>query len=515
MRASLARSMPARDQEKERDRTALPTEPVEDAEGSPQLPSASLAAGAAPAPQPRPGVALDTSYREIWRLSWPIMLSQLLVAAVAVVDIAMVGRLGAGAMAAVGYATQFFFMTQSALFAVGFACVALMARAIGANDPGGARRAMAASIVVAVGTAMIVAAAVLANPRGLLGLLNAQTEVIELSIPYLRMLLGSSILLAVSLVIENGLRANRAPLRAMRIAVCVASVKLLLNYLLIFGRLGFPRLDLVGAGLATLVSQVLGLTLFVRLVAREPRGSPIALTRQDLRGCLRLLGPVARMAAPSVSERVVLNLALLSYFAILGEYGTVAVAAYTVGVRAVSFAWIPGTGFAAAISTVVGQALGSGDEHGAERASVRAVGLALTVAIMLGLCAGLGRETIAHAFTTDAATVAILGPFMLCLALAQPMLQVHFTLAGVHRGAGDTWTPLLAAAFGNWALRVPIAAACAYLLHTSLAWLWVALILDHTARAAWLGISFRRGRWRRGFASRNPCGEPRVPGKFA
>ena len=55
-------------------------------------------------------------------------------------------------------------------------------------------------------------------------------------------------------------------------------------------------------------------------------------------------------------------MALLSYFAILGTYGTVAVAAYTVGVRALSFSWIPGTGFAAAVATLVGQALGRGSE---------------------------------------------------------------------------------------------------------------------------------------------------------
>jgi putative MATE family efflux protein len=469
-------------------------ETMGDAEVSPPLPSASLAAAALAEPHARR--TLDTSYGELWRLSWPIMLSQVLVTSVALVDIAMVGRLGPGAMAAVGYATQFFFMTQSALFAVGFACVALMARAIGANDTGHARRALCASIFVATGTAVVVAAAVLANPRGLLRLLNAEATVIELSLPYLRLLLSSSILLAVALVIENGLRANRDTFRAMTIAICVACVKLLLNYLLIFGSFGLPRLELTGAGLATLFAQGVGLALFIRLVRREPKSSPIAVTRRDLRGCVGFIGPVARLAAPSVSERVVLNLALLTYFAILAEYGTVAVAAYTVGVRAVSFSWIPGTGFAAAVSTLVGQALGDGDERAAERASRRAIGLALVVAVALGVLAGLGRESIARAFTNDALTIATLGPFLLCLAVSQPMLQVHFTLAGVHRGAGDTWTPLLAAAIGNWALRVPVAAACAYWLRTSLGWVWIALILDHAARTAWLARSYRRGRWR-------------------
>jgi len=209
-----------------------------------------------------------------------------------------------------------------------------------------------------------------------------------------------------------------------------------------------------------------------------------------------MVGRVVRVAAPGVAERLVLNLALLDYFAILGNYGTVAVAAYTVGVRALSFSWIPGTGFAAAVATLVGQALGAGDMKEAEQIGRRAAFLALSVAVLLGVVGALARTPIAEMFTNDPATVATLGPFLLCLAISQPMLQLHFTLAGVHRGAGDTWTPLVAATVGNWGFRVPIAAVCAHVLHTELMWLWVALIFDHLARATWLVVTFQRGKWK-------------------
>jgi Na+-driven multidrug efflux pump len=198
-----------------------------------------------------------------------------------------------------------------------------------------------------------------------------------------------------------------------------------------------------------------------------------------------LVRRVVRVAAPGVAERIVLNLALLDYFAILANYGTVAVAAYTVGTRAMSFTWIPGTGFAAAVATLVGHALGAGDEREAVRIGKRAAALALVVAIALGIFGGWARMPIARLFTDDPATLAVLGPFLLCLAIAQPMLQLHFTLAGVHRGAGDNWTPLLAATlFAN-------------VLHTGITWLWAALIFDHIARATWLMVAFRRRGWLR------------------
>ena len=68
------------------------------------------------------------------------------------------------------------------------------------------------------------------------------------------------------------------------------------------------------------------------------------------------------------------------------------------------------------------------------------------------VCALL-REPLARAFTDDGAVIAGLSPFMLALALGQPFLQMHFTLAGVHRGAGDTVTPLFAAMVSAWGTR--------------------------------------------------------------
>lgn len=477
-------------------------EELGDPEAGPSLPSASLAAHAAAGvhharaeatPAPRAGTG-----REIWRLSWPVMLSQVLVTLVGLVDIAMVGRIGPEAQAAVGYAGQFFALAQSALFAIGFACVAIMARAIGAGNPARARSALAGSLVLAVLVALSFAAVILAAPRAVLGWLSAAPDVIELAIPYLQLVMLGSLLLAVAITLESALRANRDTKTPMRVAVVVTAVKIGLNALLIFGTLGFPRLGLVGAGLATVASQVVGVIAFSWIIWRQPRSSPLALRRGDLAGARALLPELARISVPGVAERLVMNLALLSYFAVLGQFGTVAVATYTIGVRILAFSWIPGTAYAQAVATLIGQALGAGDRDGATRAGWRAAKLALATSVVLGLACAFAREPLARLFTDDLSTIAALGPFMLCLAIAQPFLQVHFTLGGVHRGAGDTWTPLVAAFVGNWIFRVPLSFFAAEVANLGLTAVWAVLILDHVARAGWLFASFRRGKWKDG-----------------
>jgi len=473
---------------------STPVDLPEDAETSSQNPSGALAAQA---------IATDaqdlptrTRTIDLWRLAWPAMLSMVLVTLVSLVDIAMVGRIGADAQAAVGYATQFFFMTQSVLFAVSFACVALMSRFIGAGRLDEARRAMGAAMIIAVGTATVLVAVILAAPGEILLALNAEPKVIALTLPYLRLVLFSTVLLAAALVCEGALRADRNTMLALRISAVVALVKISLSWILIFGKFGLPRLELVGAGEATLVSQCIGLLLFILVIRGRDGASPAAMTWSDLIAGRNYLGEVARISIPGVAERIVLNLALLVYFALLGIYGTATVAAYTIGVRALSFSWIPGVGLAQAVGALVGQALGRNDESDAERIGKRAALLSFGVAAALGIIAGLGRGPLSRIFTNDPTVVDALEPFMLCLAIAQPMLQLHFTLGGVHRGAGETWTPLMAAVVGNWVVRVPLAAFFVYVLKAPVTWLWAAIIFDHSARAAWLFVGFRRGAWK-------------------
>jgi putative MATE family efflux protein len=471
----------------------VPSQGEADPEGVPPLPSATLAANAAPA-EVRGVHGHGTA--EIWSLAWPVMLSQVLANSVSLIDVAMVGRLGPQAVAAVGYAGQFFALVQSVLFAVSAACIALVARAVGAGEPPRARRALAASIATAGGTAGLLAALVAVSPRGLLRLLGADAAVVELAVPYLFFLLGSALLLAPSMMFESALRASRDARTPMAIALAVTAVKVALNAGLIFGALGLPRLGLVGAGVATAAAQVVGLALFLAVVLRAPRDGPLALHAGDFRSMQTALTSVARLSLGGIGERLAMNLGLLAYFRVLAHYGTVAIAAYTVGVRLLAFSWIPGTGFGVAAATLVGQALGAGDPRGATRTGCRTTRLALWTAIALGALGVAFHGALAGVFVSDAETVAALRPFLLCLAVTQPILQTHFALAGAHRGAGDTMTPFLAAAAGNWALRLPIAFALAW-RDAALVWVWWALSIDHVTRMTWLAWSFRRGRWRR------------------
>ena len=478
--------------------SASDVDPAVDLEGVD--PSAMLGSAATPAAResaiaPADSRAIRESLREIWGLSWPVMLSQVLLNVVGLVDIAMVGRLGAEKVAAVGYATQFSQLSQSVLYAVGFATVALMSHAIGARDLARARHSLAAALLVSVGTAAVLTTILLASPGTMLAALGADPAVARAAIPYLQLVVGASLPLAVGMTLEFALRADRDTRTPMLIASFVTAVKIAGNAVLIFGAGPFPRLELVGAGLATLHSQGVGLLLFTTVVVRSPDGSPLALRPRDFAAGRAHVREVVRIMVPSVGERLANNLALLAYFRVLSGYGSVAIAAYTVGVRLLAFTWIPGTAFGTAASTLVGHALGARRPEAAKQAGWRANHLSLVVSVVLGGACALMPRFLAGLFTHDAALIDELVPFMIILALVQPALQSHFALGGAHRGAGDTFTPFVAAAIGNWALRVPLAFLLAGAFDAPVLWIWLVILFDHVARAIWLAGSFRRGRW--------------------
>ncbi len=464
---------------------------VDDPEGGGGLPSAALAAHAAPS---RRELRRQTD-RDIWELTWPVILSMTMASAVGVIDIAMLGRLGTDALAAVGYAMQFFFLSQAVLMAVGVACVAMMSRSIGAGEPVRARHALAASLTIALATAAVVSTLALFFPEAPIRLLGAGEPIVELGAPYFQLTIGSSLLFAVSFTYENAFRAAKDARTPMIISAAATSVKVALNWVLIFGNLGAPELGLVGAGLATVGAQAIASTLFVLAARVSSHPESLRLRSGDLRAARGVYRETIRLAVPGLLERFGMNLALMSYFWVLGGYGPEAVAAYTVGVRVLSFSWIPGIGFSVAASTLVGQSLGANNPRQAARAGWRAARFALAVSIVLGAGFALARHPLARLFTDDPAVLAVLTPFMVVMALSQPFLGLHFTLGGALRGAGDTVTPLWAALVGNWGLRVPMAFLVAFVLEWSVLWVWFALSFDHLARSAWMLVAFRRERW--------------------
>jgi putative MATE family efflux protein len=444
------------------------------------------------------GVAGATSRRQlarvIWALSWPVIATFAFESLVGLVDALMVGQLGDQELAAVGVGTQVFNAVNVVMVAVTTGTVALVARHIGAGERSAAEDTLRQSLLSVGALSLLTAAPVFWWAADVVRIFEVEDAVAALAAGYVRCMMLAVPSVATFYVIASGLRGAGDMRTPLAIGVLVNVVNVSACYVLIFGKLGLPALGVRGAGLASagafFIGAVAGLVWL-----RRPAAS-LHLHRGGAAFAWRTMWRVLAIGLPSAGEQLLMQIGFILYLTIAAGYGTAAVAAYYIGVRILALSFLPGFGFGAAASTLVGQNLGAGRPHEAERSGWEANRLAIILMSAGGLVIFLAARWIAEAFSDEPAVIKATVTFIRILAAAQPLMAADFTLGGALRGAGDTRFPLLAVMVGFYGARLGFAYVAASLLSLSLSWVWLALFGDYVARAALKSWRFRSGRWK-------------------
>jgi putative MATE family efflux protein len=414
---------------------------------------------------------------------------------VGLVDTLMVGRLGATSVAGVGVGTQILHAVSVLNMALATGTVALVARHIGANQHQDAEAVLVQSLYVAAVMALLVALPVVWWAPALVSIFRVDADVLAAGTGFVRVIMLGVPAMAVFAVIAAGLRGAGD----MRTPLAIGALVNLLNvgaaYALIFGKLGLPAMGVRGAALATTISFGAGALLALGSLLR-PR-SVLRLRRARLRPDLTIARRIVAVGSPTGIEQLLMQIGFLLYLGIAAGYGTSAVAAYFIGVRILALSFLPGFGFSAAASTIVGQQLGARQPESAERSGWEANRLAMVLMSLAGLLIFAFARPIAELFIDDAAVVRDAVSFIHMLAIAQPLMAADSTLGGALRGAGDTRFPLLTVIVAFYGARLGAAWIAANVLSLSLSWVWAALLGDYLVRAALKAWRFNSGDWKR------------------
>lgn len=435
---------------------------------------------------------LPTS-RKVWALAWPVVLTNLLQSLALTVDLIFVGALGPVALAATGVATQVFFVGMIVAAGLAAGATALVARAIGAGDKEGADRGTAAAIVLALALSLPLIFVTYFLDAPLLRLLGADQTIVEQGGLVLRLLAfgipGNMLVLAATGALTGA--GDTRP--GLVVGIGVNVVNLVLDWLLIFGNLGFPELGLAGAGAATSIAYGAGGLAFLLLLWRGKR--PVALGRGDLR-IRDTMRRLLRVGTPAGVEALVLSLGFTAYLVLILRFGADALAAHQIGLRVQSFAFMPGFGFSAAAGALVGQGLGRGDARQAEGDGWAAIGLGLVVMMALSIPMYFLAEPLARVFTSSPEALRMGTLWIRAIVLAMPAIAFHFGAAGALRGAGDTRWPLFVSFAGLWLVRLPLAWFIGLYLGLGMLGVWAAYIFEYYARAIVTTWRFARGSWK-------------------
>lgn len=425
--------------------------------------------------------------RAVMTLALPVTVSSLLQRTEGILDIFLVGGLGATAIAAVGIGQLLVFFAVTVVASLTVGATVVIAQLWGARRFTDAGQAAVHVLALALVISLALMALGILVSRPAMKLLGAAPDVVTLAGPYLDIIflvIPFTIVIQVLSGILHGTADTRTPMYAM---IGVNLLHVLLAYPLIYGRWGFPNLGINGAAVAVGAAESVGvLVLLIRCSTLFVRPTRL---RRDLARAVWDVG------LPVFGERVVQQVGVLLYTKLVLMYGTVAYAAHQVGLSIEAFSFLPGYGFAVAAATMAGQSIGAGKYARAKLENWEANRLAACVMAGMGLLFFFFPYALPRAFTDDPAVIELGTLFLKIVALLQIPLALTMVLSGSLRGAGDTRYIMGTTIVGMWGVRLPLACIAALWLHLDLIFVWSAMVADWTIRMGLLIVRYRSERW--------------------
>ena len=407
------------------------------------------------------------------------------------------GKIGESSLAALGMGQMIFFAVVMGLASVSVGMVALMAREVGAGNPKEASRIFGQGVYF--GTILSVALAVLGIvlSKKIFLALHTPQEVINQASKFLQILFLGLPLASLSFFVGAGLRGAGDTRTPMIIQVLNTVLNIVIQWILVFGKLGFPKMGIIGAGLAMFFAFAMAMVCFLILFLFRLNVIPINFS--GLRFDWTVIKRLIKIGGPTAIEWELIQFGLIAFIGIINRYGTEPGAAYIIGISILTFSQLPAMGFNASATTLVGMCLGAKRPELAEE-TVR-INLRASLILMTLIAAVLfffARPLVTLLFPDSSPlTVGLAALYLQAVALTQPFMAVSFVQAGALRGAGYSVSPMLVQSFGMYFFRIGLAVLLWKALNAPVHWLWLTQIPDFIFRSIMMGFSIRRGKWKK------------------
>jgi putative MATE family efflux protein len=425
--------------------------------------------------------------RTLARLTAPMIVGILGIVAFNLVDTYFVGQLGIHELAAMGFTFPVVFVVNGLALGLGMGTSAVVSRAIGRGDPQEVRRLTTDGLALALLAASLLATAGLATIGPVFRLLGATPEVLSLIRSYMRIWYPGTVFVVIPMVGNNAIRATgdtKTPAIIMLVAV---AVNLVMDPLLIFGIGPFPRLELAGAAIATVIARA---TVFcVASWVLSVRERMITWAVPGLRAVWHSWRRILYIGIPSGTTNIIVPLGMGAVTRIVSAYGPEAVAGFGVAARVERFALTIVMALSSVLAPFVGQNWGAGRRDRVRLGITYSTRFATAWGVSMLVLLGVGAKPIGAVFNDDPAVVS-------AVALYLWIVPVSYGLWGVFRLSNVALNVLnrpLQAAFLNvlqlFVLYIPLAILGSHLvgLRGVFGAATVANVLSGAAAYVWLG----------------------------
>jgi len=431
--------------------------------------------------------------RHVFALAFPAVLSMFAIVVNNFVDTALVGHLGDRELAAVGSAGLLMWIIFSLMDMISVGTVAIISRNYGAKDLEGASKCAMDINRFSFFFSSILAVAGILLADDIISLLNLGPEVEEMAIIYIRIVFLSVPPLFFAEVVWSIFRSIGDTRTPMILMAWTVAINIVLDIFLIYGLWIFPRLEVVGAAIATTVAHAFAgvIALYFVKTGRVPfKIIPTNLFKIDFRVVLKTV----RIGLPISLAGLNFTLVYLVLTRIMSEFGTSAVASISVGNRVESISYMTCHGFYMAVSAMVGQNLGARNPERAARSVWTATGILSVITLGFGAIFIAFPEYITIIFSKEPDVIRISADYLRILGISQLFMGFEFAFEGAFGGAGHTIPPTIVSVPGTL-IRIPLAYYLAISLGLGPIGVFWAITISTTIKGIWLAGWFKFGIW--------------------
>jgi putative MATE family efflux protein len=437
--------------------------------------------------------ATNTSAKDIWRLSWPLVLTMFLLFSVGLVDVYVAGLFKPEVQGAVGFGGLLLFFFGVIGNSLGVGLVAIISRQKGAQDVAGTWHTARQGILLA---------SLLTLPLSLLGIVTVNSPVLLSFMPPAVAQVAQKLLPFYALalwpqaIITVAGAVFRARTQMFLILLCSGGTALLNlagDFALSFGFGIIPALGPLGIAAATAASSFVGAALAVLILIGQ------GLKTRGWRPDILLISRIAKFSWPMGILQMGWHLGSLFLYGILGRLSINAVeatAALTNGLRIEAILYLPVYALNMITAVLVAQAMGSGNMVKAQNTGWRIARTAAFILTIAALPVFVFSMEIASWITPDPLVQKMTHLYLRFNMLSQPFMALGVCLGGALEGAGDTSGVMKVVLGALWGFRLPLAAALALATGLAANGVWLAMVLSMILQCVLMAHRYHRGKWK-------------------
>ncbi len=432
--------------------------------------------------------------RAIFLLSVPMVLEMVMESIFAIVDIYFVSKLGAEAVATVGITESLVTIVYAIGVGLSMATTAMVSRRIGEKNPEAAAKAAFQSIITGLFVSILIAIPGIIYASELLQLMGASQEIYTNMSGYTAIMLGGNAVIMLLFIINAVFRSAGDAAISMRVLWIANIINLILDPMLIFGIGPFPELGVMGAAVATNIGR--GLAVIYQFYLLFKGNGRVKLLISHISVHLQTIRSLLKLSLGGIGQNVIAMSSWIGLVRIISEFGSEAIAGYTIALRIILFALLPSWGISNAAATLVGQNLGAKKPDRAEK-SVWAVGKVNMASMgIISIILILFPSAFIRLFIDDPAVIVSGTLSLRILAYGFVMYGLGMVLVQALNGAGDTLTPTKINFFCFWVLEIPLAYFLALSLGIGETGVYYSIVIAESAMTIAAVWYFKQGKWK-------------------